>query len=94
VALTTMSASNSAPDCSRIPDSVKVSTWSVTTVANGREQIPVGNQAHPLVPRVVRRREMGVDGVALWQLLDRGLAQHRLHHLGAAAAEVEHRDRL
>jgi hypothetical protein len=71
-----------------------VGDYGCAAVADGGEQIAVGNQAHPLIPRVVRRREMGVDRVALWQLLDRGLAQHRLHRLGAAAAQVEDRDCL
>ena len=59
VAVTMMSASSSAPDRSRMPVSVKVSMWSVTTdgatVADGPEQVAVGDDAEPLVPRVVVR---------------------------------------
>ena len=46
------------PTASRMPVSVKVSMWSVTTVGAARpdrpEQVAVGHDAQPLVPRVVR----------------------------------------
>jgi len=35
------------------------------TLPDGPEQVGVGHRAHPLVPRVVGRVEMGVDVVAL-----------------------------
>ena len=59
VAVTTMSASSSAPEPRRRPVSVKVSIWSVTTeacaVTERLEQVAVGDQAESLVPRVVAR---------------------------------------
>ena len=64
---------------------------SVTTSASPRridaEEVAVGHQAQPLVPRVVGRLEVQVDRIALGQLLDglvadeplaRGRGQRRL----------------
>ncbi len=52
--MTTMSASSSAPERRRMPVSVKVSIWSVTTEAfapaKGCEEVAVGHEAQPLVP--------------------------------------------
>ena len=91
VAVTTMSASSSSPDSSRTPVSVKVSIRSVTTEARPSpdrlEQVAVGHQAQPLVPRVVARLEVGVDVVAVGQLLDRHLPDPAADHVGPAPAE-------
>ena len=55
---------------------------------DGAEQVTVGRDAHPLVPGPVARREVGVDVVAGRQPLRRALAQHPLHHVGPAPAEL------
>ena len=59
---------SSAPGAQPDAVSVNVSMWSVTTdglaVADRLEQVAVGDQAQPLVPRVVARAEVRVDVVA------------------------------
>ena len=40
-------------------------------VGDGGVQVGVGDQAQPLIPRVVARLEVGVDVVAVGQVLDR-----------------------
>ena len=55
------------------------------------EQVAVRDEAEPLVPRVVARREVGVDVVALGQLPLDALAEQLLHQLGPTAAELEER---
>ncbi len=46
-------------------------------------QVGVGDQAHPLVPRVVPGFEVGVDVVALGQFLDRPAPHEPLHQPGS-----------
>ena len=98
MAVTTRSASSSAPDASFRPVSVKVSIWSVAIEAlpsaERLEEVPVGHQAHALVPRVVAGLEVGVDVIAGRELPLDGLADQRLHEARPAPAELEdqHRD--
>ena len=67
-------------------------------VPDGLEQVAVGHQAQPLVPRVVHRLEVGVDVVPVRQLLDRHLPDPATDHVGPALAELVdqrgHRDVL
>ena len=67
-------------------------------VADDLEQVAVGHQAQPLVPRVVHRLEVGVDVVPVRQLLDRHLPDPAADHVGPAPAELVdqrgHRDVL
>ena len=97
VAVTTMSASSSRPDASRMPRSVKRSIGSVTTDARPRlialEQVGVGRDAEALVPRVVARREVGRDVVAGPEAPRRLADQARLHPLRPAPREAEEQHR-
>ena len=67
-------------------------------VPDDLEQVAVGHQAQPLVPRVVHRLEVGVDVVPVRQLLDRHLPDPAADHVGPALAELVdqrgHRDVL
>ena len=45
----------------------------------GREEVAVGQQAHALIPRLVRRVEVQVDVVARGQRADRTLSQQLAH---------------
>ena len=61
--------------------------------ADRAEEVGVWDGTEPLVPRVVGGGQVQVDLEVLGQPSDRGLAQDRLHQLGASAAELvgEHR---
>ena len=48
-------------------------------IADGAVQVSVGDQAHPLVPRVVPRLEVGVDVVTVGQVTGRYAPQQPLH---------------
>lgn len=59
---------------------------------DGVVQVGVRDQAQSLIPRVVPRREVGFDVVALGQIFDRGTAQQPFHeHRCLAGQEPEHR---
>ena len=92
MAVTTTSASSSAPDSSWIPRSVKVSIWSVTIDARPLrqrlEEVAVGDHAEALVPGVVVGLEVGVDVVAGGQLALRAPADQRFMSVGPAPAEL------
>ena len=57
-------------------------------LGDGAEQIGVGHCAEPLIPRVVRRVEMGVDLIARRQRLDVERADDAAGQLGMALAQV------
>ena len=58
------------------------------TVADRLEQVAVGHDAQALVPRVVARREMGVDVEVRRELALELLAEQPLHSGGPAATEA------
>ena len=88
-----MSASSSLPDFSLMPFGVNVSIWSVTTEArlplDRLEQVAVGHQAQPLVPRIVARREMRGDVVVRAERHLDAAQDQFLDPLRLAARELE-----
>ena len=82
------------PTASRMPRSVKrldaVGDDRRAAASDRLEQVAVGHGAQPLVPRVVARAEVRVDGVALGQLaLGRGADERRTEPREAAASVVD-----
>ena len=61
--------------------------WSVTTssapVTDRREQVVVEHEAQPLIPRVVTRLEVDVDGITFGQIAYRVAADEALLNFGA-----------
>ena len=64
------------------------------SVGDGLEEITAGHDAHPLIPRPVRRREVASDVEPVGQAARDVVYEHALHHVGLPLAEsVEQRDR-
>src|SRR6202034_2711555 len=56
-------------------------------IADRDVEVAIGDQAQPLVPRVVARLEVGVDVVALGQVAHRDLADPPLHEARCLAGQ-------